>query len=90
MTHASVQGLVYGKKIMRYGHILRSSLVKHLKKKKLTREIICPRVIFYYFVIIFGRWLEDIKGYSIDAIRSADRRISYKNSLKGNVCVKKV
>ena len=38
ITHASVQGLDYGKKVMRYGHILRSSLVKHLKKK-FTRAV---------------------------------------------------
>jgi hypothetical protein len=33
MTHASVHGLVNGKKVMHCGHILRSCLAKHLKKK---------------------------------------------------------
>jgi hypothetical protein len=33
MSHASVQALVCGQKVMRYGHILSSSLAKRLNKK---------------------------------------------------------
>ncbi len=55
ITHASVQALVYGKKVMRYGYILRSTQIKCMNKKvrlgwyfECIKYYILPRLDYEY------------------------------------------
>jgi hypothetical protein len=61
MSHASVQALVCGQKVMRYGHILSSSLAKRLNKKVrlgyMVQKIFRVTIVLQFIIILSIHYL---------------------------------